>query len=618
MLSRLAATARSGTTLRAVRLIATRLLVLAFVLWAGYYLLTALSAIVNFAWRQPMFDQWRMYAIFLDLPFPQNVLQLENGHRPIIPNLIRVAEIRWFGANQLLQTSIGTLCALLTAGIVAASLVSHRELPLLTRAAGIMLAVIGVFWLANARMLLHGHEALHAYLVTLMVACAGLCTWKASLGRPLHWLAIASGACVVATFSFGPGVASFPAIMLLGVLLRLRWRYLLVPSVVLALCLVLYLLVLPGGQTVRRGLDFRPFASLVTTAQWLASPWVNAWLGWADPPLQSDLQASLRASTSGRFLIASAHVVTLHSDMVRQWLAAGLGLLGIATFLARVALFHRRHAALSQTQALAIALCLFALATAAMMGIARLDYFVIYPGQIYADRYLLWPCLFWLGLSLLLLIDVSRMQHRSVTVCGILFLLLLPMAMLPTHQAWGRWGMVVYERSQESAAAARSDVFDAEVFPDGADASRSTVTHTLALLKKDHLAMFAGSGWKLLGTQVAGSLVQDSNLVADASLQGVFVDPLSELPVARIEGVVLEGMARIQPGDELAIVDVNNRIVGFAEFSFIAQEVPALRTPRKRGFDGYVDDYHAGQSYRVVLLLQGRQDAVTLAEIASP
>src|SRR5262249_20118578 len=58
---------------------------------------TTFSGIVNFGWRQPMFDQWREYETFLDLPFPQNVIQLNNGHRPMLPNLVRIAEIEWFG-----------------------------------------------------------------------------------------------------------------------------------------------------------------------------------------------------------------------------------------------------------------------------------------------------------------------------------------------------------------------------------------------------------------------------------------------------------------------------------------------------------------------------------------
>ncbi len=599
--------------------IATHLLGLIFLLWASFYLLTALCAIANFAWRQPMFDQYHSYPTFLTLPFPQNILQLDNGHRPIIPNLFRLAEIHWFAADQLLQISVGTSCALLTVGIVAVSVVRNRELPPAVRAAGIMLAVIGIFWLANARMLLHGNESLHAYLVTLMVTCAGLFTWKASLDRPLRWLSVASAACVVAMFSFGPGVASFPAVMMLSVLLRLRWRCLLIPTTVLTLCLLLYLFVLPGDQGVRNVLDIRPFASLATTAQWLASPWANAWLGLADPPVQSWLPTNLQTSMFGRFLTGSASDMTSISGIAWQSITAGLGYAGIVVFLVRISFFYRRHSKLSRTQALAITLCLFVLATAAIIGIGRLDYLVANPGQIYADRYLMWPCLFWMALTLLLLIDLSRIRNHAAVVSGLLALILLPIAMLPTHRAWANWAAAIYQRSQQSAAAARSDVFDAGLFPNGVDASRDAVLQTLALFKKYRLAMFADPGWEALGTRWDDPLQRNAGLVAGAHILNVFDDPLSGMRAARIEGTVTHGISAIRHDDELAIVDASNNLVGFADFSFIKTDSHALRIgiPRKRGFDGYIRDYRDDRRYRLVLLRNAQSTAWLLADIPS-
>jgi len=140
-------------------------IVAAFFLAAGFYFAaTTLCAIINFAWRQPMFDQYRSYATFLSLPFPQNILQSDNGHHPVIPNLFRLAEIHWFATNQLLQISVGTCCAFLSATIISVSVWRTRNLPLVARAAGVMLAVLGLLWLANARMLLHGNESLDVYL----------------------------------------------------------------------------------------------------------------------------------------------------------------------------------------------------------------------------------------------------------------------------------------------------------------------------------------------------------------------------------------------------------------------------------------------------------------------
>ncbi len=146
---------------------------------AAIYLLTSLATIWNFAWPQPAFDQWRLYAIYLTQPFPQNVLQLENGHRPIIPALLRVAEIESLHANQYLQIVLGVGCALIAAGLLAWLVWRERGLPLPLRAAGVMLATVAVLWLGNARMPLHCNELVHAYLLTLSVVLGTLCMWRA-------------------------------------------------------------------------------------------------------------------------------------------------------------------------------------------------------------------------------------------------------------------------------------------------------------------------------------------------------------------------------------------------------------------------------------------------------
>ena len=80
---------------------------LALLLAGTWFLLTGLLEIINFGFRQPMFDQFKMYPNYLMLPFPDSVLQLENGHRPILPNLVQVAEAQWFSANQNLQLALG-------------------------------------------------------------------------------------------------------------------------------------------------------------------------------------------------------------------------------------------------------------------------------------------------------------------------------------------------------------------------------------------------------------------------------------------------------------------------------------------------------------------------------
>ena len=97
-------------------------LVIVWLILAGlWYAASSLITIANYAWPQLAFDQFRSYTYYLGMPFPDNVLMLENGHRPIIPALLRVAEIHAFAANQYLQIAFGATCATLAATIIALS-----------------------------------------------------------------------------------------------------------------------------------------------------------------------------------------------------------------------------------------------------------------------------------------------------------------------------------------------------------------------------------------------------------------------------------------------------------------------------------------------------------------
>lgn len=260
------------------------LLVGGFLLFALYYALTALTRIYGFAWPQPTMDQFRLYAWYLELPLPDSILQRENGHRPVIPGLIRVLEIHTLAAIQNLQIAFGAFCAAATAGLMAGVAWRERSLTLPMRAAAFALAIIAVFWMANARMLLHGNELVHAYLLTLNVVPGALAVWWARL-RPWAGMTLASICGVLATFCFGPGMALFPALIVTGFALRLPWRSLAPAMIALGLCLLLYLFVWPGDGEVRSGLRFVPLEIVTTATRWLASPWVNAWLGFAAPPL---------------------------------------------------------------------------------------------------------------------------------------------------------------------------------------------------------------------------------------------------------------------------------------------------------------------------------------------
>src|SRR5690606_40383145 len=123
--------------------------------------------------KVPYADSYRFLTTFLERPFPENVLAADNGHREVLTNLVRLAELHWLHANQWLQTLVGV------AGLFTATLVAMRTLrcePADRRIAAFGVLAIGLYWLGNARKLAHGSEAAHLGLILtfLMIGSRGL------------------------------------------------------------------------------------------------------------------------------------------------------------------------------------------------------------------------------------------------------------------------------------------------------------------------------------------------------------------------------------------------------------------------------------------------------------
>lgn len=588
-----------------------------FVLGGAFYLFTGLAMIAAFAWPQPFLDQFRLYPIYLELPFPENVLQRENGHRPIIPGLIRVLEIHWLGANQMLQIAFGAFCALATALCAAWIALREDRLARPLRLAGAMLAVMAVFWLGNARMLLHGNELVHAYLLTLSVVLGALCVWAAR-DRPWLWMTCACLCGVVATFCFGPGLALFPALALAAWCVGVNWRAALLPLLVCVLCAVLYLFVLPGDDEVRDALVVSVRDTPLLAARWIASPWITAWLGYADPPINA-MAAQIMAERNHGILLGTANLVqTLSGLSAKGGLAALIGFAGYTVLAATLLRAFGNRNALSRLDALALVLMLFGAATALLIALARHDYFQTHPGQVFADRYLIWPCLFWLGVAFSLLGRVSRRARLRVVLLAMLAL--LPVVAYPTHELWAGWGQSVYRNSAASGAAVRSDVFDAQVLiRDDASVAPEEKLRSLHLFREQGLAMFATPGADWLGQALPIAPQTDARIrIALRSRHAVEDLRGDDHHGGRIEGMVDDGMGDIPRDSVLVVLDDNDHVAGFAEFTFRRSGGLKRLLQRKSGFDAYVRNYDPAAEYRLVAVRPDATSALLLGRLPPP
>lgn len=502
-------------------------------------------AMWRYGWRDLYADQWRLYRQFVELGFPANVLFLENGHRPVIPNLVRVVELEWFHGSQSLQLWVGIILAATT--VLALWRVAWRDAGLdpLQRALASAAIALAVFWLANARMLMHPNEAVHAYLITAMLALAisriaAYSVREASLRSALAACAIAG---FVATFSFGPGVVVFVACAIGLLHAGAPWRAHVALAAALGATLLVYFL-LPGGEAVGGVLSFSPLRNARVAFQWLANPAVLPLLPFADPnlatwaPIGEDLA---RAS-------ATAYRARFGNPWTAVFPQVLVGAAGVALLVWRSGMLLRDRALPTRTELAGIVLGWFGVGVAAVVSLSRLEYFEQYPDQVYANRYLPWGCLFWLGVLLAHLRLVRRAPAISATSGLVAAAWLLGM-----NPVWASWSKDVQTHLRREALAMNLDRWA----PVGRSETQPAEVHAaIEALRKARVAQFAWPSARWLGRRV------DSPLAARAeSAVLAAAPPEGETPVLALH---LPDAMRDAPARHWLVVDSEGRVIGLA------------------------------------------------------
>jgi hypothetical protein len=263
----------------------------------------------------------------------------------------------------------------------------------------------------------------------------------------------------------------------------------------------------------------------------------------------------------------------------------------------------RRKIELTLLSTLSAGLAVFSFASAIITVAARLDYLRDFPDQIYADRYLAWPALFWSCLAILSVAAIARAGGKFIRIAGTACLVVLPIMLSATQRSGAIWGALVYREAQQTAAQVRSGIYDRSHFP-GVNFSAEEELQQIAMLRTHRIAMFAEPSWQRIGTAWTGSLEQDVRIEVNASWVGAIDDAAAGERAGHVEGWFTRGIAHAQRLGKIALLDRNGVIAGFAEYSFVNPTADALmlHLPRKRGFDGYVRRFEAGETYTLALL----------------
>ena len=469
---------------------------------AGLALVWGVYAVSVYGWRDLYADQWRMYRQFLSLSFPDNVLFLDNGHRPVIPNLLRVAEIAWLRGNQWLQWAVGLAFAVGTVLLGWRIVLRDRAISSLSQAACVVTLTLAVFWLANSRMLMHPNESVHTYLITMLVAVAGAVGARLANGaRGIGPEIIAASAgCFVATFSFGPGVALFVALALSLVIGRARWVNVVFLLAALVGTLAAYF-ALPGSEGVSGVLQVRPLDNARIAAQWLSSPIMYLLL----PFLDAGQSGALPVEFLRRAAAWSSSIYTaIFGDV---WKSVGpqavVGAAGITVlFLHSVACWRRR--ATTPTRFAGFVFAWFGLGVAGVVSLSRLAYFDVHAGQVYANRYLPWSCLFWAGLVLIALgrprVEATRAREttRPWVLAAVTF---FAVAALASNGSWMQWSRFTQTLIRHQATAVLTDVYSASLYQ--GETLPEEVKAGLPRVREARIAMFAHPAAGRLGTRPA-------------------------------------------------------------------------------------------------------------------
>ena len=552
------------------------------------YVHTTVVVLINFGLRYPFSDQYRIYAHFFEQPLVDAIIGLENGHRPVVAALIRLAEMRWAAADQWVQLAVGSAMALATALTLAVAAWREAALRASARAAAALFAVVGVLWLGNVRMLFHGGEAVHVYPVTFATVLAALCVFATAKGRSTGWVVVAALLCSVATFSFGSGVASFAALFAVAILLRLDWRHWPAPLAIIVADVVLYLYVLPGSEGAKNSLALQLDRTVVITLRLLSSPWIFA--------------------EAGRLLGAAG----------RGAPSLALGAIGLIAYAGGMVDGYRRGRRLPRMQAVAIAIATLGLATAALIGLSRVDYMAAVPDQVFADRYLVWSSLFWAGIGIHLVGAFATAPNGDRYAFGAGIVALILAAFLWKTQAMNAgWAAAVHRINQRTAVAARLGIWDAELFPAGADATPEQVRLTQERFREHRWSMFrtASNAETTVGTRLADIPRAPSR---SAITSGETIDDPLRGTALRFAGRYAQG-TRLPARPAIVVFDPRGNIAGEAMPSFVPDSRALLWTiPAKLGFDGYIVAPQPGSPYVLVLYDADTARPVNALEFAVP
>lgn len=565
---------------------------------ASIYILQTVSHIANHGFRQPFQDQYSTYPTYIEKSFPSNVLESENGHRPIIPAIIRVAEIQFFKSNQKLQLWIGTLFLLSSFALLLRFVLAKQDISPIHKAQIILLCTLALFWMGNARMQMHGNESLHVYGVILSVVAALGWMYGEGVNPTRAGIIKIITAATIATFCFGNGLVIFPTLCILAVLHRWPLRALSVLLTSTLLMSVIYTKLLPGGERI----GTIPWDNLIDGISfglsWLSNAPFAAWLAMGD--WDTDRINYIGSFTHAGWVAHSARAYTNGQDLATLALRFSFELSVASVLIAGfIFIYHLRKPMNSALQFFSVGLMIFVGGTGLLIVLFRVAYFMSNPNQILADRYIPWSCLWWLSLGLYMISTKIFTRSKITQGIGIIGCLLLAWGLSFTQITGGRWSAISAQKLQTFAITQRLGIEDLSMMQAYGIESLERTRSTTKLLRQHALAMFAEPLSYPIGS--AAPNANGDTLVSHFKFSEKANTPKDQPTSIHFSGS-LPNNAQSKRIVEMIVVDQHGVVAGAASRTWLGDQSGPLwgigiGLEQKIGFDGYIVAFKAKNSY---------------------
>jgi hypothetical protein len=420
-------------------------------------------------------DHWEIYAICLNHSWLDSALWKLNHHSLFFPNLIRLADLRFFHGDQQLLFFVGMMLLFGTAILLLVPVWRDKTVGVTAKLAATLVLIVGNFWMGRASITTSGGFLCENSLAIggMMLACLWLPATRTEGPRSLKACLIVITSGFVASFSIANGMAVWPTLLLLGWSLRLRWRVLVVLLAGGLISIVIYVL-LPNARaeipfaTIS---DFSDFLMAVRRAPHHLCMLLGAPFLWAEAAWSPHYRISDKLAATSLFSLSC-------------------GVLGLVfAGLAAAPKLIRRDLGQSRLELTALGLVIFNLGAIAIIVVGRTEDFRLLPDEVSARRYLFWSSLFWTGL---LLVAIQRAEWKTWLRWPVYLLALAAsIGVFPSHYKEGRHWRFVNYLAESGAVSLINNVRDTKqiqiLFKDP-----EQVYRVAAQLRTRRLDMFAG------------------------------------------------------------------------------------------------------------------------------